>query len=109
RPRASSCGSRTLGLAGGRPRTRRHGQPALPPTPLLVVEAGAGWRVEQTVVAALAHEPGGIRPASPRGRAGGDDNGASADLHFDLPVQPRLLDQRLGQPDAARVADANEP
>ena len=66
-----------------------------------MVETRGSESIEQAVVIALPHFPGGVRPAR-AGRAHARDNDGPplyAQLHF--LGQARLRNERLGQPDTA--------
>src|SRR5450759_4636175 len=102
--RGGTCGSHCRRWGQGSRGTRRSG---LLPLPGLRLEGpGRGEvAVEQLVVAVKSHLAKGISPALPRLPGRSDDQGAVADAHLHLAVQPRLLEERLGDADPLGVPD----
>ena len=56
----------------------------------------------------LGHRLEGVLPAAAWVSGGGDDKGAVFEPDFDIVAQASLLDQRLGDANTLRIADANE-
>lgn len=59
-------------------------------------------------MASLAHPPSGLGPPGPRLARRTDNEGVPSDLDLDFLLQPSLLYEWLGEPNATRVANANE-
>lgn len=92
------------------PGTRARGQSgvALPPLPVLAIEAGGRRLVKEPVVRVGVDPLCGGRPALARVPHRFDDQPTWLGVELHLVRELRFLEQRLGNADAARVADPHD-
>lgn len=76
---------------------------------MFLIESGLGRLVEKAVVPSFVHRPSRIGPTGPRPPYAANDETPGLGVHFDFLGEFRLIEQGFGHPDAARVADSDDP
>ena len=76
--------------------------------PFLLIEASGGRLIEQGVMRPLAHGPRGLCPAGARPPRRLDDKPSRLSVHFDLVWELCLIEEKLREADASRVADLHD-
>lgn len=84
------------------------GGPRLLPLPVLLIEASGGRLIEPGVIRPLAHGPRGPCPTGTRPPRRLDDKPSRLSVHFDLVWELCLIEEKLREADAPRVADLHD-